>query len=114
MTATDQNFNMHAGDTNVLTYTVRDEDGVVLDISNAVIKWVMYDKSGIIVTKDNDAIGGVALSDPINGVFTVTLSPATTLSLGGRTFFCEAEATDILTNVSTVAVGMVCILESLA
>lgn len=99
-TMENQDFEMYAGDTAILNFSV----SMAGTLTGATIKWVMSTitktiGSGITVTGDR--------------TFTVTLSPADTTSLAGS-YPHEAEITDSSGNVSTVARGTATIKEDFA
>ena len=104
MTKQNQDFTIWSGDDKVITVTVYDNDDVIVDITAATITWQLSQNvnSAALITKTVGS--GIALSDPTNGQFTVTLDPADTASLSGR-YYHEAEITDSSGNVNTGLVG---------
>jgi len=103
MTSENQNFEMYSGDTHHLDITVRDADGALMDLTGATIEWGLYDQDGtVLVSKSTGS--GITLTDPVNGVFRVTISPADTESLGGI-YRHEAQVTDLADQVATVTRG---------
>ncbi|HMN10729.1 MAG TPA: BppU family phage baseplate upper protein [Bellilinea sp.] len=103
MTSENQNFEMYSGDTHHLDITVKNSNGMPVDLTGASITWALYDQAGTIqVTKTSES--GISLTDPANGVFRVTLSPIDTDTLAGK-YRHEAEITDVLGQVGTVTRG---------
>jgi len=114
MTSEAQNFEMYAGEDKILTVTVTDAAGDVVDLTDASIEWVMKrtaDDTTALVTKT--LADGITCASPATGVFTVTLEAADTEELGGASYLHEAEVTDAGDNVSTVTRGVVTIKKSL-
>lgn len=104
MTMTD--FTIYAGDSKVLVVTVRDDDGVLVDLAGATIKWSAsqllsgaFSAEASIMKDDGDGIEVTG-----TGVFEVELLPADTESLSGK-FYHEAEITDVEDNIFTVLTG---------
>ena len=104
MTKQNQDFLMWSGDDKTITVTVYDNDDVVVDITGATITWELslnVDSAALI----SKTVGsGITLSDPTNGVFTITLDPTDTDSLSGR-YYHEAEITDSSGDISTALIG---------
>lgn len=114
MTAKNQNFEMFCGDTHELPVTVRDSSGALKDITGAAVAWALA-KSVKCDPEFTKATGsGIALTDPSNGLFTVTLNPADTLNLCPGDYYHEAEVTDSSGRVVTVMTGRVRLLPSIA
>lgn len=118
MTSEDQNFEMYAGESKVITVTVKDAAGALVDIGGASIEWIAKrseDDAVGLITKTTAAGGGITILDQTThkGEFTITLVPADTQSLGGASYYHEAEVTDIATDVSTVMRGIVTIKKAL-
>lgn len=103
MTYTDQHVGIDkrkpfiSGDSKTLVVTVEEESDpdVLRDIAGTDITWVLAPRRGAapIVTKDNGANGGVQITDPSNGVFTVDIDPDDTDSLEGLHYH-EAQVVD--------------------
>lgn len=100
-----QNFDMVAGDHKTLVITVKDADGVAVNIASATIKWQCARSLGK-ASNISKATGGsgITITDAANGVFTVTLNPSDTNSLVGN-FIHEAEVTSSGGTISTVLQG---------
>ena len=106
-------FEMHAGDDKTLEVTVLDQNGVAVDISSSTIRWRASrskTKTADIIKKTGGA--GISLSDPTNGVFTVTLDAADTESLTGI-FYHEGQLTLPNGTLSTVLSGKMTVLMAL-
>ena len=104
MTKQNQDFLMWSGDNKTITVTVYDNDDVVVDITNVAITWELSQNVDSVALISKTAGSGITLSDPTNGIFTITLDPANTGSLSGR-YYHEAEITDLSGDISTVMVG---------
>jgi len=119
MTSEDQNFELYAGESKVLTVTVKDAAGALIDLTGSTIEWIVKraedDAAGLITKTTVPITGGITLSNQTTnkGEFTITLLPADTLSLGGASYYHEAEVTDAATNVSTVTRGVVTVKKAL-
>jgi hypothetical protein len=113
MTATGQNFTMYQGDTKIVDVTTYDEVGAVLNLTDGILNWVFYKRypENIVLTKTTAS--GIALIDPTNGIFRMTLNPADTEGLLGE-YNHECELTDTSNNISTLLVGKVSIYKSKA
>src|SRR5688572_6814429 len=106
---------MYAGNVRELEYTITDEDnaGVPLDITNFRIKWAISALAAdgsfsTTPTLSKDSTTGTPLitkPNPTGGVCLVTLDPADTASLGGRTFYLELEVFDPSNKPVVVATG---------
>lgn len=99
-----QNFQMTAGDTKSLVITVRNSSGEPVNITGSTVKWQCarsYGKASII---SKSTTLGISLSDPTNGIFTVTLDPPDTEDLSGI-YHHEAQVTAADGSISTVLVG---------
>lgn len=99
------------GNTWVLTNRLLDLDDPSgtkpLNITGGSIKWVMkrFSISPTNLISLDMTSGKISLSDPQNGVFTVTLAPGDTNTLPSGTYYYEGELTDVAGNVSTVIFG---------
>lgn len=99
-----QNFVMTAGDTKTLVVTIRNAAGDVVNITGSSVKWKAarsYGKAAVLSKSTSDDI---SLSDPTNGIFTVSLAPEDTEDLKGI-YHHEAEITDADGAISTVLTG---------
>jgi hypothetical protein len=106
-------FQMYAGDDKAVVITVLDADKEPIDLTGCTIRWRAsrsQSKTANIIKKTSGA--GIALSDPVNGQFTVTLAADDTEDLTG-TFYHEAELTFGDGSISTVLSGKMVILPSL-
>jgi hypothetical protein len=100
-------FTMYEGDTHTLEVTVRDEEGNVVDITGATVRWWLAKNnkstgSDIYVQKTTGA--GITLVDPTNGRMNIALVPVDTEGRGGKDYYHEAEVDDG-GNISTVLLG---------
>lgn len=105
---------MYAGNIRELEYTITDEDnaGVALNITNFRIKWAIsalaadgsFSTTPTLV-KDSNVGTQIVKTNPTGGVCLVTLEPADTAALGGRTFYLELEVFDPSDKPVVVATG---------
>lgn len=105
MATTNQNFTMYSGDTKILNFACTMEN----TLSGATIKWALGRGSKKIITKTTP-YDIVITGDK---TFTVYINPIDTTAISGQ-YLHEAEITDALGNVSTVATGKVIILRDIA
>ncbi len=113
MTVENQNVTIFSGDDHTLIITVDDGEDtpVPIDITGFTIWWHAARKSSSgkfssksSITKDNDLIGGIIITDGPNGVFEVDLDKADTAALSGNLYH-EAQVRDLAGNISTVMTG---------
>ena len=114
MTSTGQNLTMYAGDDKILIVTTTDPNDVPIDVSGCTIRWIVYKRSpqNIVIDKTTPSTG-IALTDPTNGIFEITLVPGDTENLLGE-YNHECELTDMDSKISTIFVGYIKILASKA
>jgi hypothetical protein len=98
-----------AGDHFVLTFTVFDENGDLVNLNGAVAKWVLsiYGNTSIAILQKT----GV-LTDPTNGVFTVTLLYNDTFTLGGK-YIQQPVITDYSGKIFRPGQGIVTIVKAI-
>lgn len=114
MTAIGQNFIMSAGDTVAVDFTLTEADGVTpLDLTGASVKWRLARAVAGPALVSKDLSSGIVVTDAPGGLLTVTLLPDDTAELGGGRYYHEAEVTDAIADVSTVAVGTAVIRKAL-
>lgn len=105
MTEYDQDVEMTQGNDRTIEITVKDEAGVVVDITNASITWGFVERGGdgtILATKTVDS--GITITDAVHGVFEVALEPADTAEFYGD-YIHEVEVVDQYNHVFTATVG---------
>lgn len=105
---------MYAGNGRELEYTIVDEDnaGAPLNITSFRIKWAISAlasdgsfSTSPVLSKDSNVGTQITKPTPTSGVCVVTLDPADTASLGGRTFYMELEVFDASGIPVVVATG---------
>lgn len=113
MASQGQNFEMWAGDDLDVVAIVKDASGTVVDITGATVEWALRltVDSPVLLAKDTAA--GITLTNPTQGEFTITLAPADTSALGGRSYYHEAEVT-LGGKITTVLTGWATIHRSAA
>lgn len=118
-THTTQHFEVHKGDSKLLTITVTDSDGNVVNITDAEeIKFrVAGDQldATMDISKNmtDDSAGDVQVSDGPAGEFTVQLNPVDTASLSHGMYHWESEVEDSSNNISTVTTGYLSLIPSI-
>lgn len=110
MTRLNQDVTIFAGDTKNIDVTVKDANGVEIDITTIseiqyVVKKSALDAAISQVAKSLTGIG-ITLTDPANGIFTINFLPADTEILGYQEYYHEAELTDGGGNISTIFTGV--------
>lgn len=102
-------FSMFQGDTRRLNFTLTRADGSPLDLTGGTLRWQAsrLKAPGVFSTMpllQKTETNGVEVVDAFNGIVTVTLGPADTLSLSGNLYH-ELEVVDASGDVSTVYAG---------
>lgn len=103
-----QDFTMWSGDTRRLSITVDDgaSPPVAINLTSSTIEWHLAKRlTSTVAILTKTVGGGIALTDPVNGVFEVTIDPADTADLSGE-YYHEAEVTLSGGDKSTVLVGI--------
>jgi len=67
----------------ILTITVTDGNGSVVDLTGASITWGLQNKRNSIIVLTKEVGSGVTITDATNGIYTVTLTDADTSDLIG-------------------------------
>lgn len=109
MPSENQNFELTQGVDKDLVFVVKDSSGVVVDLTSSTIFWKLMEddvNGDVKISKGSDSIGGVVLTTPLSGVFTVTIADTETVSLSG-TYYHEAKVIDSSGNISLVSSGWV-------
>lgn len=105
-TLTDQDFSMYEGDDFILQVTVKDVNGVVVNLTGLVAaRWWFAHGLGQAALLQKALGSGITVVGAVNGRIDVTLVPADTAGLGGATYRHELEITDVANTVHTVVVG---------
>lgn len=104
-----QDFSITAGDTKVLTVTVRDpstDDPV--NITSATITWKASKSFGRTVALSKSTSAGISITDGAGGVFTITIAAGDTSAMSGayiheaKVVFQDATVTRPLRGVMNV------------
>lgn len=104
MTRKNQYFSMVAGDDQDLVVTVKNEAGVVVDITGSTIKWAMKKTVNGQAQVSKTTTSGITLTTPSSGVFTISLGSVDTQTLSGR-YYHEAELTNNIGKKKTIMTG---------
>lgn len=103
-----QSFRMHQGDDLTLTFTVRNRDGSVKDITGAGVRWMLSDDAQSSPRVSKTVGGGITIPTGTDGKFEVTLDANDTGGLDGE-FRQEAEVTESTGPSQVVAIGRIAI-----
>jgi hypothetical protein len=125
MPATEQKVSLKRGDSRTLTFgPVRDESGVVVDLTGVTITWEMgrfavYSKAGVLTAPRSPLVtktigSGVTVTDAVGGLFQVTLASTDTKTLAPDDYYHEAEITEAGGAVYTTTEGRFVLLIDLA
>lgn len=111
MTAAGQDFTMYAGDDKTLRFSLQDESGEPLDLTDVSLEWVLRDGGQIVLSK---TIGnGITVVSESGGVFDVLLAPADTESLPAKQYQHGAVISVEEGQYDTISVGTLTILPML-
>jgi len=88
----EHDFSMVAGDTRRLEMEVVDGDGDPVDISGASIRWGLWGKGTLHVSKS--LVAGIVVIDAVNGFFDVTIDTEDTQALAPGYYVHHAEVTN--------------------
>lgn len=106
-------FSMYQGDTKILEVTVKDEAGVVVDITSATIRWQLARNAKtttLLIEKETG--DGITIIDGPAGRFDVAIDPDDTVGLKAASYYHEAEVNDAGV-ISTVLTGKATIKQAL-
>lgn len=104
-------FSMKAGDTKRLHVTIRDKEGVPVDLTESTIRWwasrgdaAKFSRTPALQKNlGGGAPNGIEEINLFEGEFLVVLVPSDTRELNGS-YYCEVEITDAFGNVSTAVI----------
>lgn len=101
-------FSIYVGDSRSLIITVQDQNGVAVNITGATFKWVIVNQAGSTIRlKDNGTIGGISITNAINGQCTISIAAADTQSLPPGSYSHEARMIDSASNSSVIFKGTI-------
>ena len=109
-------FFVTAGDTKTIAVNVIEKDDQsATTITAATIAWKVAQSqwSPVLISKDNDAVGGISITNGVGGTFTITLDSVDTASLKGDYYhecqitFADSEVATVLKGKMTVSPGLV-------
>jgi hypothetical protein len=106
MAETNQNFELHQGDTKDLEITIENGEGGRLDLTGSRIEWRLYRSvtTAALITKTTDA-GGIEIADAPGGICLVHLESSETDDLPAGKYQHEAIVTDVRGYTATVLTG---------
>ena len=94
-----------SGDNLDIVYTIVDENDAIVDLTGGSITWrALVSATNTTAIAAKSVSSGVALTDPTNGIATVSLDPVDTTSLKG-TYILDGEFVDSASNVYTFERG---------
>jgi hypothetical protein len=102
-------FEMFAGDTREIVFTVKDQDGIAVNLTSAVVLWKMaqsswkIDLDAVVVVSKTSGAGQITLG---NGTFTVHLMSPDTVDLEGS-YYHEAQITLADGTIGTPVTGKI-------
>lgn len=107
MTAINQDFSMHSGDTKKISLVVKDESGSVVNTTGLlkaqfVIKNYANSTSALI-TKSLGS--GITNSAPSAGQLIVTIDATSSATLAAGEYYHETRIKDVNSNVGTITIG---------
>jgi len=72
---------LYSGDSRNLIINVTDENNSSINLTGASIEWILTSSNSTILSKSVGA--GIAINNPTNGQFTISISSANTRNLSG-------------------------------
>jgi len=107
MTAINQDFSMHIGDTKKISLTVKDESGTVINTTGLlkaqfVIK-SYENSSSALVTKTLGS--GITNSTPSSGILLITIDATSSATLTAGEYHHETRIKDTNSNIGTITTG---------
>lgn len=101
-----QNVEIYRGDNRTFQVTVKDGDGVAVDITGAAIKFSVKEEISDTDYEIQKTVGsGITITDAANGIYEVYLLPADTQNMGVGIYEYDSELTTAGGNVYTVVRG---------
>ena len=108
-----QDFELFSGNDKVLRVTVRDENGGIVDLTGATIRWILSRKQGSTPLIDYTSPTNITLaSDPATGKFDIEISDTDSEPLRKGTFYHECLVTSAAGLKTTVMYGFVEVLKN--
>lgn len=101
---------MFAGESKYLVVSITDSDGNIENINDCFFNWKLNVRNNPLVKNSSD--GDILITDGINGIVTITLTPEDTANFSGI-FSHELEMTDSQGNISVVLFDKLQILANL-
>lgn len=118
MALTSQDFTLYSGDTSILEFTLTEQDGTTpLNLDGlSAINWafskIRPTGYGARILQKTLASGVTIINSELGRV-DVALAPVDTATLKAGQYHHELEVTDLLSNVTTVAVGTMTIVQDI-
>ena len=101
-----QNIEIYRGDNRTFKVTVKDGDGVVVDITGASIKFSVKEEISDTSYVIQKTVGsGINITDAANGEYEVYIVPADTQNLDTKVYEYDSELTTSAPKVYTVVRG---------
>tara|TARA_Y100000296_G_C4976402_1_gene158452 strand:+ start:25 stop:381 length:357 start_codon:yes stop_codon:yes gene_type:complete len=114
MTAVNQDFSMHSGDSKTLSLIVKDEDGIVVNLTGlqkAQLSVKNYPNStSALISKTLGS--GVTNNTPSTGELLVSIDSVSSGTLSSGDYYYEVRIKDTNGNIGTVTTGTITIKEA--
>jgi hypothetical protein len=108
MAAGTYNWSVEQGSKEVRTMTWKDSGGTGIDITGYLIRMMVRkgeEDEDTILSLDSDAIGGIVLTTPGSGIFTVTITATQTAALPDGAWVYDLEMDDQAGDVTRLIEG---------
>ena len=105
-----QNFILFKGKDDSLVIPVCDNDGNVVDITGKTVQWDVAEREiggTIVLEKSNISAGGISLSNPTQGEFTVTIDNIDTLDWTEKWYAYDGKITEPSGEHTFIIFGMI-------
>lgn len=105
-----QNFILFQAKDDSLVIPVCDNDGNVIDITGSTVQWNVTEREvggTIVLEKSNISAGGITLSNPEQGEFTVTIDPIDTKDWTEKWYRHDGTVTDAVGTQTFIIFGMI-------
>ena len=107
MTAINQDFSMHAGDTKVISLTVKDANGSVVNLTGLLkAQFVVKNYANSTTELVTKTLGsGITNGSPSLGILEITIDATSSASLNAGEYYHETRIKDTDSNIGTVTTG---------
>lgn len=106
-------FSLCKGDSRQITVTVKDQNGTVINLTGATIRWVLLNPArATLLYKDNTPSKGITITDAVNGLCSIKIDTKDTQNLSAGSYSHEARVIDSNGNSSRVFKGTITVEDS--